>query len=144
MKIGCCQAKRIYIPIEKEKKVYVDRPVYINSPENEKENYINLLDNLSAKSNQYPENSDNSSETTSTWNGNNPDHFEINIQCGDKPPTKLKVKKKYSVGKVIDKFNDIEKPQEKLGRLKLGDSELNPLRTLGELGISEDEILELI
>ena len=85
----------------------------------------------------------NSSETTSEWNNSNPDHFEITIRY-ENVEAKFKVKKKYNVSKVISKFIEHEKPEKAKGILLRDGSALNGTDILEELGISENETLELI
>ena len=119
----------------------------IDNPNDEENNsqISNLRENLTGvtKANSLePPNSDSSK--TSGWDDSNPDHFEINIRCGHQV-TKFKVKKKYTASKVITKFIEYAKPQEKLeGKLLREGTPLNATDILGELGKLENETLELI
>ena len=85
----------------------------------------------------------NDSSKSSSFNSSNEDHFEINIRY-DHQEIKLKVKKKYTVSKVITKFIDLEKPKEVQGRLLLEGDPLEFTKTLGELGISENDTLDIV
>ena len=85
----------------------------------------------------------NLSETTSEWNNSNLEHFEINILCGN-IEAKFKVKKKYTISKVINRFIEYEKPKKVKGTLMRKGLALYGSDIIGELGISENETLELI
>ena len=103
-----------------------------------------LRDNLTGVTRENSLNPPKSdSSKTSDWDNFNPEHFEINIRCGDKV-TKFKVKKKYTVSKVITKFIELEKPQKVQGRLLQEGEPLEFTKTLGELGISENDILDIV
>ena len=93
------------------------------------------------KRKDYSQKSDSSK--TSDWNDFNPDHFEINIQCGDKV-TKFKVKKKYTVSKVITKFIEYEKPEKIEGKLLREGIPLNATDIIEALDILDNETLDLI
>jgi len=143
-KMCCCGPKVVYKDrIEyQDKIIYQEKIVYKDNPKNEKENYHDLKDNLSGKTHQFTD--DSESSETSVWSDTNPNHFEIFIICGNKK-TKFKVKKKYSVSKVITKFLELENPQQDIeGKLMRKGSPLKPKNTLEELGISKDETLYLV
>ncbi len=134
---NCCLCKPKVIYQDR----YIDRIIYSNKPENKKEKYDDLFDNLSGRT-KDSESSDTSE--TSEWLDTNPNHFEIFILCGNKK-TKLKVKKKYSISKVITKFLELEKVNEEIeGKLMREGCPLKPNNTLGELGISKNETLCLV
>ena len=110
----------------------------------EKNEIDNLAENLTGVTKEYSANELNSdSSKTSSFNSSNEDHFEIIIRYGHQEK-KFKVKKKYTVSKVITKFIDLEKPQEVQGRLMLEGVPLELIKTLGELGISENDTLDLV
>ena len=83
------------------------------------------------------------SSKSSSFNSSKEDHFEINIRYGHKK-IKFKVKKKYTVSKVITKFIELEKPQKVQGRLLQEGEPLEFTKTLGELGISENDTLDIV
>ena len=110
----------------------------------EKNEIDDLADNLTGVTKEYSANELNSdSSKTSSFNSSNEDHFEIIIRYGHQEK-KFKVKKKYTVSKVITKFIDLEKPKEVQGRLMLEGVPLEFTKTLGELGISENDTLDLV
>ena len=110
----------------------------------EKNEIDNLADNLTGVTKEYSSNELNSdSSKTSSFNSSNEDHFEIIIRYGHQEK-KFKVKKKYTVSKVITKFIDLEKPKEVQGRLLLEGDPLEFTKTLGELGISENDTLDIV
>ena len=76
------------------------------------------------------------------WDNFNPEHFEINIRCGDKV-TKFKKKKKYIVSKVITKFIEYEKPEKIEGKLLREGIPLNATDIIEALDILDNEILDL-
>jgi hypothetical protein len=119
--------------------------LYFICNEKNNEQISNLRDNLTGVTTKISIKAPSSdSSKTSDWNYFNPEHFEINIRCGHKE-TKFKVKKKYTVSKVITKFIDNEKPDEKLeGKLLREGMPLKATDILGELGILENETLDLI
>ncbi len=127
--------------IEKKIEPIIDTP---NDEENNSQ-ISNLRENLTGVTTANSLKLQNSySSKTSGWDDSNPDHFEINIRCGHKV-TKFKVKKKYTASKVITKFIEYAKPQEKLeGKLLREGTPLNATDILGELGKLENETLELI
>ena len=103
-----------------------------------------LRDNLTGVTRENSLNPPKSdSSKTSDWDNFNPDHFEINIRCGDKV-TKFKVKKKYTVSKVITKFIEYEKPEKIEGKLLHEGIPLNATDIIGELDILDNETLDLI
>ena len=123
-----------------------NKTIIIDAQNNEENNLqvSNLRDNITGitrENSLKPPNSDSSK--TSDWNDFNPDHFEINIQCGDKV-TKFKVKKKYTVSKVITKFIEYEKPEKIEGKLLHEGIPLNATDIIGELDVLDNETLDLI
>ena len=103
-----------------------------------------LRDNLTGVTRENSLNPPKSdSSKTSDWDNFNPDHFEINIRCGDKV-TKFKVKKKYTVSKVITKFIEYEKSEKIEGKLLHEGIPLNATDIIGELDILDNETLDLI
>ena len=103
-----------------------------------------LRDNLTGVTRENSLNPPKSdSSKTSDWDNFNPDHFEINIRCGDKV-TKFKVKKKYTVSKVITKFIEYEKPEKIEGKLLHEGIPLNATDIIRELDILDNETLDLI
>ena len=118
---------------------------HILSKRNRKKNEIDKLsNNLTGVTKEYTANDLNSdSSKSSSFNSSNEDHFEINIRY-DHQEIKFKVKKKYTVSKVITKFIDLEKPKEVQGRLLLEGDPLEFTKTLGELGISENDTLDIV
>ena len=92
-------------------------------------------------------NSSSSSTITSSWNQENPNHIEINIQFRHQTK-KIKVKKKYKLIKIATKFIESESKSENISFEKVQFSYhgeiLNLGKTLEELGISQDDTLELI
>ena len=102
-----------------------------------------LRDNLTGVTRENSLNPPKSdSSKTSDWDNFNPDHFEINIRCGDKV-TKFKVKKKYTVSKVITKFIEYEKPEKIEGKLLREGIPLNATDKIEALDILDNEILDL-
>ena len=89
----------------------------------------------------------NPTSITSSWNLENPAHFEINIQFRHQTK-KIKVKKKYKLIKIANKFIESESKSENISFDKVQFSYhgkiLNLGKTLEELGISQDDTLELI
>ena len=123
-----CDFKNIYYPREIEKKNEIDK----------------LTNNLTGVTKEYTAKDLNpDSSKSSSFNSSNEDHFEINIRY-DHQEIKLKVKKKYTVSKVITKFIELEKPKEVQGRLLLEGDPLEFTKTLGELGISENDTLDIV
>ena len=103
-----------------------------------------LRDNLTGVTRENSLNPPKSdSSKTSDWDNFNPEHFEINIRCGDKV-TKFKVKKKYTVSKVITKFIEYEKPEKIEGKLLHEGIPLNATDIIRELDILDNETLDLI
>ena len=140
---NCCLCK----PKVETKVEYVEKIVYKDRPKYEKKDYDydNLSKGLSGVTKEFtdePSSASSESSDTSRWTGANPNHFEIFIWCGPKR-RKLKVKQKYSVSKVINKFIELEKPDVE-GKLLRDGKPLKPKDTLKELGISAEETLDLI
>ena len=52
-------------------------------------------------------------------------------------------KKKYTISKVITKYIEMENPEKVEGRLLKEGMTLDFIKTLGELGISENDTLDL-
>ena len=103
-----------------------------------------LRDNLTGVTRENSLNPPKSdSSKTSDWDNFNPAHFEINIRCGDKV-TKFKVKKKYTISKVITKFIEYEKPEKIEGKLLHEGIPLNATDIIGKLDILDNETLDLI
>ena len=137
-KICCCDDKE-----EKPKLDNLVEPIINDSPVDEKKIQIfKLRNNLSGVTNSLNPPSSNSSKT-SEWNNFNPDHLEINIRYGHKE-IKFKVKKKYTVSKVITKFIEYEKPEKIEGKLLREDVPLNATDIIGTLDLLENETLDLI
>ena len=83
------------------------------------------------------------SSKSSSFNSSNENHFKIIIRYGHKDII-FEVKKKYAVSKVITKFIELEKPQEVQGQLLQEGVPLKLTKTLEELNISENDILDIV
>ena len=136
MGISCCT---------KDKKGNIDEDlIYAIEEEKEKNEIDKLSNNLTGITKVYTANDLNSdSSKSSSFNSSNEDHFKIIIRyCHQE--IKFKVKKKYTVSKVITKFIELEKPQEVQGQLLQEGVPLKLTKTLGELGISENDTLDIV
>ena len=116
----------------------------LNNPNKEQKNekITDLVDNLTGLTKEYSPKTLSSKSQTSSWIDSNHDHFEINIRYCHREK-KLKVKKKYTISKVITKYIELENPEKVEGRLLKEGMTLDFIKTLGELGISENDTLDL-
>ena len=85
----------------------------------------------------------NDSSKSSSFNSSNENHFKIIIRYGHQEII-FEVKKKYTVSKVITKFIELEKSQEVQGQLLQEGVPLKFTKTLEELNISENDILDIV
>ena len=117
----------------------------INPIVEEKKNEIDKLsNNLTGITKVYTTNDLNlDSSKSSSFNSSNENHFKIIIRYGNQEII-FEVKKKYTVSKVITKFIELEKPQEVQGQLLQEGVPLKLTKTLGELGISENDTLDIV
>ena len=117
----------------------------INTIVEEKKNEIDKLsNNLTGITKVYTTNDLNlDSSKSSSFNSSNENHFKIIIRYGQQEII-FEVKKKYTVSKVITKFIELEKPQEVQGQLLQEGVPLKLTKTLGELGISENDTLDIV
>ena len=119
-------------------------PIVNDPKDEEKKEKDKLSNNSTGVAKEYSERDlDSDISKTSSFNSSNEDHFEINIRYGHQE-IKFKVKKKYTVSKVITKFIEAENPQDVQGRLMQEGVPLKFTKTLGELGISENDTLDLV
>ena len=110
-----------------------------------KKNEIDKLsNNLTGITKVYTANDLNlDSSKSSSFNSSNENHFKIIIRYGNQEII-FEVKKKYTVSKVITKFIELEKPQEVQGQLLQEGVPLKLTKTLEELNISENDILDIV
>ena len=120
------------------------RIMYPIVEEKEKNEIDKLSNNLTGITKVYTANDLNSdSSKSSSFNSSNENHFKIIIRYGNQEII-FEVKKKYTVSKVITKFIELEKPQEVQGQLLQEGVPLKLTKTLGELGISENDTLDIV
>ena len=144
--MGCEYCKRICSEDRDQNSFEPGRIIspVLNNPNEEQKNekITDLVDNLTGLTKEYSPKTLSSKSQTSSWIDSNHYHFEINIRYCHREK-KLKVKKKYTISKVITKYIELENPEKVEGRLLKEGMTLDFIKTLGELGISENDTLDL-